>query len=228
MTIDQMIEREQHRADSFRFLSALFYQPNKSLFQEEGFFGNLKQAISKAFPEALLYAEQMEESFKKYLEEELLVDYSALFVGPFELKAPPYASVYFGADKRLMGDSTLSIIDFYKRSGLAISEDFGDVPDHIKVILEFIYYLTYKQAEALKNKDYKQAMGLLDKQKEFLNTYLTPWIEPFCQKIRDNAETEYYSSIAACLLKVVKDNVSLIDNTLKSCSQVDVKRGTDK
>ncbi len=214
MTIDKLIERQQNRTDCFRYLSASFYQPDKRLFEEESFFENFKQAISKVFPEALLYAEQMEESFDECEEEELLVDYSALFIGPFELKAPPYCSVYLDAEKRLMGNFTIRIINFYKRAGIEISEDTGDVPDHIKVMLEFIYYLIYRQIEALKGGDLKGAIEFFEKEKKFFYTFLAPWIDQFCENIKNNAETKYYLGIAGCLLQVLKDNVSFVDDAL--------------
>ncbi len=216
MTIDKQIEREQHRADCFRYLSASFYQPDKRLYQEEGFFENLKQAISKAFPDALGYAEQMEKSFKECKEEDLLVDYSALFIGLFELKAPPYASSYIEGDRRLIGNFTMALLDFYKSSGLEISNDFNDSPDHIKVMLEFVYYLIYEEVKALKGKKNNEAVVLLETQKGFLNTFLLTWIDQFCQKINENAAVGYYLALAECLLIVVKASLSICDDTL-SC-----------
>ncbi len=216
MNMNELIEREQNRAECFKYMSAALYQPDKGLYQEEGFFENLKQALSQAFPDALCYVEQMERSFNECIEEALLVDYAALFIGPFELKAPPYASSYIEGDRRLIGNFTMALLDFYKSSGLEISNDFNDSPDHIKVMLEFVYYLIYEEVKALKGKKNNEAVVLLETQKGFLNTFLLTWIDQFCQKINENAAVGYYLALAECLLIVVKASLSICDDTL-SC-----------
>lgn len=91
----------------------------------------------------------MQESLEAYAEEELAVEYARLFVGPFGLRAPPYGSVYLDNQRSVMGPSTMETIRCYEDEGLARDDEFNELPDHIVVELEFMYYLSYRQVEAL-------------------------------------------------------------------------------
>src|SRR3989304_4531298 len=102
--MDEMILRERTRGDCYRFLSACFCQPGKNVFQED--------------------------SILKYGNEELLVEYSRLFIGPFGVIAPPYGSVYLDGERRVMGDSTMKVIGMYRDEGLSGPSDATALPDH--------------------------------------------------------------------------------------------------
>src|SRR3989304_5481225 len=90
--MDEMILRERTRGDCYRFLSACFCQPGKNVFQEEKLLRNLTKSLHRICPEAALFSASMEDSILKYGNEELLVEYSRLFIGPFGVIAPPYGS----------------------------------------------------------------------------------------------------------------------------------------
>jgi TorA maturation chaperone TorD len=126
--IQEFVSREKLRGDSFRLLAACFYQPQKDIFQE-GLLHDLAESLKELCPDAADYAEEMIILLPEYSDEELLVDYSKLFVGPAELLAAPYGSVYLEKERRLMGDSTMAAIDFYKSRGLVMDADFKEVPD---------------------------------------------------------------------------------------------------
>ncbi|HDH01197.1 MAG TPA: molecular chaperone TorD, partial [Nitrospirae bacterium] len=99
----------------------------------------------------------MEKSIYNYTEEDLCVEYAKLFVGPFELLAPPYGSVYLDDGGRVMGDSTMRVIEAYQKEGLSGNDDFKDLPDHIAVEMEFMSYLIYKERETLERSDFDTA-----------------------------------------------------------------------
>ncbi len=216
ITMEELIQKEQHRADCFRLLAASLYEPNKKLMQEEGFFNSLKTSLRVVYPDALTYAEQMERSFNFYSEQELLIDYAALFLGPLELKAPPYGSVYLERDRRLMGDTTLAVMEYYSQSGLTTDEDFKEPADHITAEMEFIYYLIFIEVKSIQDGALDRAVTFVGRQKEFMKRFLTPWIEEFCEKIRDNAQTQYYSDLSECLLMVTKHTTIICDETLNN------------
>jgi TorA maturation chaperone TorD len=132
-------------------------------------------------------------------EEELAVAHAKLFVGPFELQAPPYGSLYLESQKRLMGDTTMEVLDMYRRAGLALSGDFKDAPDHIAAELEFMYFLIAKELQALRKGNRVDAFGYLKMQHEFHDKYLRPWMEPFVEMIRTGSEHEFYRLLAKSL-----------------------------
>lgn len=199
MDINELMLHEKKRENCFRLLSACFYEPQKELFIEENLFGNLTESLETVCPEAALFSADMGKSVHNYGDEDLRVEYARLFVGPFELKAPPYGSVYIDGERRVMGDSTMEVIGMYQEEGLSKSNEFGDLPDHIAVELEFMSFMIYKEIEAMKKSDFKTALEFVGKQERFLSGFLGRWVKPFCDKIKDGTDNEFYSSLAGCL-----------------------------
>jgi TorA maturation chaperone TorD len=140
----------------------------------------------------------MEESILKYGNEELLVEYSRLFIGPFGVIAPPYGSVYLDGERRVMGDSTMKVIGMYRNEGLSGSSDARELPDHVAVELEFMSYLVFKEIKALETSDLRAAAAAVEKQERFSGEILRRWIPPFCEMIKENTENGFYTALAQC------------------------------
>ena len=218
MGINEYLQCKKTTGDCFRLLSACFYPPKKQFYLQEGLFQNLTTALKLVCPDASIFSKKMEEAFLNYPSEDLMVEYARLFVGPYELKAPPYGSVYLDQERRVMGDSTMEVIRIYKEAGLSIDEDFKELPDHIAVELEFMYYLLYQEVEALENSQLDRASALRETQERFLKRFLKPWIPPFCAKIKENTENEFYVALANCVITIVCD-LNLAENVKRKTSQ---------
>ena len=195
----QLVDYEQARSNCYKLLAACFYQPQKEAFIQEEFFKNLAMVLKDVSPDAAAHVPAMEKAFLNYSNEDLLIDYAKLFVGPNELIAPPYGSVYMDDGRRTMGDSTLEAIKIYKDEGLAIDENFKELPDHIAVELEFMYYLIFKETEALEKSETDKALDFIKTQELFLDKFLARWVKPFCDKIKAGTDNEFYNSLADCL-----------------------------
>jgi TorA maturation chaperone TorD len=215
--IEEFVSREKLRGDSFRLLAACFYQPQRDIFQE-GLLHNLAESLKKLCPGAADYAQEMIKLLQVYSDEELLVDYSRLFIGPSELLAAPYGSVYLEEERRLMGDSTMAAIDFYKSRGLVIDTDFKEVPDHVAVELEFMYYLVFKEIEAIEAGNMTAAAAAVESQEIFLNNFLRSWADKFAGKMAEGAETGFYRALAGCFSAFVykTDIPESLPETLKA------------
>jgi TorA maturation chaperone TorD len=159
---------------------------------------NLTRSLHRICPEAALYSASMEESILKYGNEELLVEYSRLFIGPFGVIAPPYGSVYLDGERRVMGDSTMKVIGMYRDEGLSGSSDVRELPDHVAVELEFMSYLVFKEIKALETSDLRAAAAAVEKQERFSGELLRRWIPPFCEMIKENTENGFYTALAQC------------------------------
>jgi len=196
--MDEMILRERARGDCYRFLSACFCQPEKNVFQEEKLLQNLTKSLHNICPEAALFSASMEESILEYGNEELLVEYSRLFIGPFGVVAPPYGSVYLDGERRVMGDSTMKVIGMYRNQGLSGSADVRELPDHVAVELEFMSYLVFEEIKAMEKSDLRAAVEAVEKQERFSGEFLRRWIPPFCERIKENSENGFYTALAQC------------------------------
>lgn len=148
-------------------------------------------------PEAEQAAGFMKKSLKELSQEELSVDHAALFVGPFELIAPPYGSVYIEKKRIVKGESTLFAARCYEKAGLSV--DTKEPEDHVAIELEFMYYLCGKEVTALQEKRPENAQHFNDMQRLFYFKAMKPWIKEFCAAIRGGTQNVFYKNVAACL-----------------------------
>ena len=184
-----------NRSDCFRLFSACFYEPDKDLFLEENVCLNLGSLLA-ASPEAVAAAKKMHSALSEVTHHDLILDYAGLFVGPFELLAAPYGSVYLEKNRRLMGDSTIAIQRYYTAEGLKV--EVKEPPDHIAVELEFMSFLSQKEAAAIEQKDKTESARLHSLQTDFFNSAMS-WLPAFCKNIKGGAQTAYYLSLGECL-----------------------------
>ncbi|MEK7225408.1 MAG: molecular chaperone TorD family protein, partial [Bacteroidota bacterium] len=175
MKISDFILKEKTRGDCYRFLSACFYQPQKELFLQEKLFENLTAALKEICPDAVISSDRMKSAVLNCSDEELSVEYARLFMGPFELVAPPYGSVYLDGARQVMGDSTVETMKMYEAAGLSMDNEFKELPDHITVELEFMNFLIYKEIEAIEKSDFSTALNLIKVQELFLDKFLKRW-----------------------------------------------------
>ncbi|MFZ5997214.1 MAG: TorD/DmsD family molecular chaperone [Nitrospirota bacterium] len=207
MRAEEFIMHERDRCDCYRLLAACFYPPKKELFLQEHLFKNLAELLRRICPEAAVHAAAMEEAVARYGDEELLVEYARLFVGPYELQAPPYGSVYLDEGRRVMADSTVETVKMYREEGLSMDEDFNEMPDHITAELEFMYYLAFKEVNALERDNIEIGRQLADKQLSFLKKFLGVWASRFCESMKEGTGNTFYRSLADCLAVFIRSEL---------------------
>ena len=150
---------------------------------------------------------------------ELKIDHARLFVGPFQLLAPPYGSVYLnGKSRTVMADSTVDAQARYSEAGLSTAR-FKDAPDHIVFELEFMYYLIFKEIEAVANSDPVAAWGAVEEQKRFLQDHLSAWIAPFADAVSKNASTSFYRDLALATRAFVQQDFKRLEEIVAELSE---------
>lgn len=182
-------------SDCFRLFSACFYEPEKDLFLDENVCLNLARLLTDS-PAAASAACNMHTALEGATQHDLILDYAALFVGPFELIAAPYGSVYLENTRRLMGDTTVAVQRFYRDEGLKV--ETKEPPDHVAVELEFMSFLAKKQAVAMEQKNKTESARLYSLQCNFFRSVMS-WLPVFCTTIHGGAQTQYYRSLSECL-----------------------------
>lgn len=177
------LNKDRQRAESYKFLSECYYLPDEELIQKvtdiartDQFFAELRECIP---PDVEL--------------ESLKIDCTQLFIGPFKLLAPPYGSFYL-EDGKLMGESTVDVRGWYEKEGLDIV--IKDAPDHVAMELEFMYYLITKQIQAAKDGNLQDVQICQEKQKTFLSTHLSRWLPGLVKNIQENAQTNFYRKLS--------------------------------
>jgi len=190
------------REDACRLLAACYYPPTAA-FLEENCCDSLATLLADAAPDAARHAADAAKLIKNNSLEELAVEHARLFMGPFQLVAPPYGSIYLDDAKTVMGESTARVAEFYRANGLQLADDFHELPDHIAVELEFLSYLANRQREAEEAGNQGEVERLRGVQREFLAAYLLPWLEPFTTAIINDGEAPFYQDVARCTVAFI-------------------------
>lgn len=100
---------------------------------------------------------------------DLLQIYSALFLVP-PRSVHLHAAVYL--DGAVLGRSADRLDAFYARHGLARSEAFRDLPDHLGAILEFLALLYFRAASA----DGEARAAMLSDARDLNRDFLLSWV----------------------------------------------------
>jgi TorA maturation chaperone TorD len=184
------------RGSCFKLLAACFYEPDKDLLLEEQVCENLSKLLDTWASGAAKAAGDMNLSLKNCSQDQLSIDHAALFVGPFELIAAPYGSVYKEKNRQVMGESTIDVLCFYQNAGLSV--DIKEPPDHIAIELEFMYYLCTKEAESVSNGNQEETEEFRNLQRQFFQSALE-WVPRFCNSIKKGTNNPFYGGLADCL-----------------------------
>ena len=121
--------------------------------------------------------------------EGLPVAHARLFLGPFEVQAPPWASFYLEADQQLMGPVSRYAAEAYAAAGLGPAEAPSDAPDHVTHELEFMYFLAYQEATT------DDPIWLV-RQQRFWREHLGHWLPKLANAVEAAAaDSPFYSRL---------------------------------
>jgi len=184
------------RADLARLLAACYYEPGPE-FAEERVFDAMRAAATTFDPDLAAAAGRLGAAFAGERPDDLLVDYTRLFLGPADTRAKPYGSVWLDDDAPLMGDSTMAVLQHYEDAGFEVDDGFRDLPDHVAVELKFLHVLLLRLAEAAARGDEATLRGADTMRRRFLAEHLGAWVGPFATALRGGAESAFYRELAS-------------------------------
>jgi len=204
-TTQQEIAEALARSGIYQFLSNAFFYPQADFF---------KRISEGKWAEALVVAtsvaenEQLKSSLRAGIDAlfstfsagslaDLEKEYQRAFSHTTTEIAPPYETQYGTAhifqQMQAMGD----IGGFYKAFGLERSDDAKERLDHIAIELEFMYFLTYKEAYALANHGREKGEMCREAQKQFLGEHLGRWAPLFTKLLKEKVGGGFYAELAA-------------------------------
>ena len=223
MNTQDFLDLEYLRMDAYRLLADGYHRPGPSLLDGTG---KLKSCMERICSEAEQYISSMQSDIVGMAGEgPLEVDYAQLFVGPFNLMAPPYGSVYLEGERQVMGASTADVQRRYRAAGLDVDAGFKEAPDHIAAELEFMHFLIFKALEAAGKGDTDHVIAILRKQQSFLETHLGAWIHEFADNVVKNAATSFYRNLARATEKFIKYDYHICSSLLTAWSSTSEKFG---
>jgi DMSO reductase family type II enzyme chaperone len=162
-----------NRSRLYQLLAVAFGFPDEDFYAVlcDGSFGTLLAQACTPLPYdlgsvAILKPGTVGKSYTEFQSE-----YIRLFdVGAAGPPCPLYGGVYVGDRMKTMEDATR----FYNFFQLRLSPEMRELPDHITTELEFLHYLTFREAEARQRG--LDPTPLLRAERDFLARHLCKWI----------------------------------------------------
>lgn len=195
--------RERVRSATYRFLARLFELPDATL-ESEAVLERGRELLAAVNPTAADHAAAMRTALETEGVERIRRDHLALFVGPTELGAPPYGSVYLDGRRSIMGPSTVDLERLLALAGLKKAEAVKDAPDHVRIELDAMHVVVARTVDAIAAEDHPRAQDLIRVQAALLQNHLSRWVTPFAKALREGAATDYHRHLADLLEAFVR------------------------
>lgn len=171
-------ELTQWISTSGRILGALFYyEPtDERAVSELDFF----KQVDWAQQWGRIVEPRISALIRQGLTQDLSEQYQALFIGPNELPAPPWGSVYLDPEAVIFGNSLLDLRDFLQQNQIAFSANQQEPEDHFGLMLMLSAYLAENKAELLS---------------EFLSRHFLIWSGRYLELLTAQSDYPFYQGL---------------------------------
>ena len=197
-----MIDELKEELYLYNFLRQLFLkEPSKEFLTEISRIEITQGADDPFSKDLLMIVDEARKNAGRLDEwsEELGLEYTRLFIGPFNPPAIPFASFYLSESHSLMTDETIDVRKRYLEAGMSVKELYNTPDDHIGIELEFIYDLTRRIIALLESGEQKEASRLFEIKTDFISRHMNLWIPFFADNVRESANTNLFKGAAGML-----------------------------
>jgi len=186
---------EWPRSRTFGLLAGMYLcRPSREAIEGwRSFFGKEAPDPLRGLHASLLAVDPSEKSVL----DDLLWEYTRLFIGPYRLPCPPWESVYTSPKRLLMQEAYDAVQDLYREAGLTIPDTHIHA-DHIGSELNFLAVL-YERAESGTGDGVKAT----EMAERFLSEHLRKWVPAFSRDLEAAAETDLYRELSRATRAVV-------------------------
>jgi DMSO reductase family type II enzyme chaperone len=201
-TLDRRAEKAARRAlarsDVYRLLSEALAYPTADSMAARRDHDLLHAQQASSLPErvaALLaaLAEHTRDADTSHLQSQ----HRRIFSHVVSTDCPPCETLYTARHVFQETADLSDIAGFYRAFGLQLAEK--ERPDHITVELEFMHFLTYKEAYAFSHHGPAKARLCREAERKFVRDHLGRWGTRFAQRLAQKAGGGYYGCVASLL-----------------------------
>ncbi len=116
------------------------------------------------------------------------------YIRLFDVGTPrPPCPLYGGEYKKGRQGTMEELVRFYNHFGLHLSPDSRDMPDHITIELEFMHFLTFREAVALHHQ--QDRSSYLRAERDFLERQLCAWVPRLGQRLNRQQPNAFYAAL---------------------------------
>jgi len=211
MITDTLVSAEYIRKDIYHCLAKLYQLPDGDTRE---YVVDLLDNLDFIDPDSRLPKDISRWLQCDISQDDLLIEYSRLFLGPYQVLAPPYGSIYLDGQKQIMGESTQDVVRQYRESGLEISSSFNNPPDHLCAELEYLEFLVHKSIAASEKGDLDELESLINKQISFLTSHPGSWVPEFANRIAGSANLEFYRALTNVSLAFLVQDLAYLNRII--------------
>ncbi len=137
----------------------------------------------------------------------------AEYINAFDLTPPcPLYESDHRSDELSRRDILEELLRYYEHFDIKLSDSGKDYPDHVVVELEFMAFLTQKEARALeRGRDpdpYRRA------QFDFLDRHLNRWVHLLDERIRQHVKEPFYEAMSSFMGEFVRKHLSYLEASM--------------
>jgi len=181
-----------NRSRMYQLLGAAFAFPDEDFFEavHDGTFATTLAEMCVGLPYDLTRAATLDLIAGGTSCAEFESEYIRLFdVGPAGPPCPLYGGMYIGDRMKVMEDATR----FYNFFHLRLSPQMRELPDHITTELEFLHYLTFREAAACQNG--LDVSSLLRAERDFLARHLCKWLPKLQARLAKQSALPFFPAL---------------------------------
>lgn len=191
------------RSCVYQLLKTAFRHPDEelaTLVQDGALARDIRagaQSLVKSDKSNLLEAIQnLESALDGLTVADLLEQHGRIFGHTISKECPAYETEYGGAHIFRQTQDLGDIAGFYTAFGLEVSDTNKERLDHISTELEFMHFLTYKEAYAREHHSSEEIDICREAQKKFLKEHLGRWAPLFLKRLAEKAQSGFYRELA--------------------------------
>lgn len=147
--------------------------------------------------------------------ERLGVEFTRLFSGMQEGLGPPPPFESVWREDRLIGESTVAVIEAYAAAGFADIDPAAGPQDHLAVELKFIALLALREAEAWRSGDTDAARWRRGQQRDFLQGHLAAWAPRWVEAVAGQAREPLFAALAGLLSPALRETGAELEDALR-------------
>jgi len=143
--------------------------------------------------------------------QEVLAEYTSLFLGPGRPKAPPWESVYRTEEQLLFSRTTYEVRKILADNGLEIAEKNHQPEDHMGIEL---LALAMMSENVLAVQDQTEQKTRIREQASFIDEHLLSWIPELCRDAKQNGSVGYYGGLIELIWGILRWDRELLHEFL--------------
>lgn len=205
MTDSTLISALQGRARFYDLLAALYFKPlqeeqlDRIAALDESAYRDINELFAEGLHDMVRYVAKRNTGTRQ----ELAVDFTAAFAGTSSWEgkyAVPYESVFTSDEGLLYQESYHEVYHLFRQNRVQRSAGYDFPDDHLSFMCEFVAILSERALAALEKGDPAEALEHIRLSREFVQTHMLSWFDPFEEISLHLLKTRFYRGV----LKVTK------------------------